>query len=57
MLDPFLGRGNSAVAARECGVGKFIGFEIDGEYLRMARERIGKVKSRKKTADNFDYGN
>ena len=33
MLDPFLGIGNSAVAARECDVPKFIGFEIDEEYL------------------------
>src|SRR3979411_966183 len=28
MLDPFLGIGNSAVAARHFGVGKLIGFEI-----------------------------
>jgi site-specific DNA-methyltransferase (adenine-specific) len=41
MLDPFLGIGNSAVAARNCGVGKFIGFEIDETYLSEARRRIG----------------
>lgn len=44
MLDPFLGIGNSAVAARECGVGRFVGFEIDGEYLRAAK---GRIESRK----------
>ena len=33
MLDPFLGIGNSAVAAQRCGVPKFIGFEIDEDYL------------------------
>jgi site-specific DNA-methyltransferase (adenine-specific) len=40
MLDPFLGIGNSAVAARRCGVNKFIGFEIDETYLAEAKRRI-----------------
>jgi site-specific DNA-methyltransferase (adenine-specific) len=40
MLDPFLGIGNSAVAAQRCGVKKFIGFEIDESYLAEARRRI-----------------
>ncbi len=39
MLDPFLGIGNSAVAAQECGVPKFIGFEIDETYLAEAKQR------------------
>src|SRR5688500_10173390 len=33
MLDPFLGIGNSAVAARRCGVESVVGFEIDEEYF------------------------
>ena len=37
MLDPFLGIGNSAVAAERCGVKNFIGFEIDEEYLAEAQ--------------------
>lgn len=41
MLDPFLGIGNSAVAAQRCGVKKFIGFEIDKKYLAEARRRSG----------------
>ncbi len=41
MLDPFLGIGNSAIAAQRCGVKKFIGFEIDQTYLDEARRRIG----------------
>ncbi len=41
MLDPFLGIGNSAVAAQRCGVKKFIGFEIDETYLAEARRRLG----------------
>jgi site-specific DNA-methyltransferase (adenine-specific) len=40
MLDPFLGIGNSAVAARRCGVKKFIGFEIDETYLAEAKRRL-----------------
>ena len=41
MLDPFLGIGNSAVAAKRCRVKKFIGFEIDEEYLAEAKRRLG----------------
>ena len=40
MLDPFLGIGNSAVAAQRCGVKKFIGFEIDDTYLAEAKRRL-----------------
>jgi site-specific DNA-methyltransferase (adenine-specific) len=41
MLDPFLGIGNSAVAAQRCDVENFIGFEIDDSYLAQAKRRIG----------------
>jgi site-specific DNA-methyltransferase (adenine-specific) len=40
MLDPFLGIGNSAVAAQKCGVRKFIGFEIDENYFAEAKRRL-----------------
>jgi site-specific DNA-methyltransferase (adenine-specific) len=40
MLDPFLGIGNSAVAAQRCGVKTFIGFEIDETYFAEARRQI-----------------
>ena len=40
MVDPFLGLGNSALAARECEVAKFVGFEIDEEYLAETKRRI-----------------
>jgi site-specific DNA-methyltransferase (adenine-specific) len=45
MLDPFLGIGNSAVAAQECGVAKFTGFEIDQIYLTEATRRIAATSS------------
>jgi site-specific DNA-methyltransferase (adenine-specific) len=40
MLDPFLGIGNSAAAAKRCGLKNFIGFEIDEEYLAEAKRRL-----------------
>ena len=40
MLDPFLGIGNSAVAAKRCGVKNFIGFEMDEQYLAEAKRRL-----------------
>jgi site-specific DNA-methyltransferase (adenine-specific) len=40
MLDPFLGIGNSAVAAKRTGVTHFIGFEMDEEYLAEAKRRL-----------------
>ena len=40
MLDPFLGIGNSAVAAQRCDVKRFLGFEIDDAYLAEAKRRI-----------------
>jgi site-specific DNA-methyltransferase (adenine-specific) len=39
MLDPFLGIGNSAIAAQLCGVERFVGFEIDDAYLVEAKRR------------------
>jgi site-specific DNA-methyltransferase (adenine-specific) len=41
MLDPFLGIGNSAVAAKQCGVPHFVGFEIDETYLTETKRRTG----------------
>jgi site-specific DNA-methyltransferase (adenine-specific) len=45
MLDPFLGIGNSAVAAQRRAVGKFTGFEIDETYLGEAKRRIAAINS------------
>lgn len=41
VMDPFLGIGHAAFAAKECGpdlVSKFVGFEIDEEYRKVACE-------------------
>jgi site-specific DNA-methyltransferase (adenine-specific) len=40
VMDPFLGIGHAALAARECGVARFIGYEIDPIYLEEAKMRV-----------------
>ena len=40
MLDPFLGIGHSAIAARQCKIARFIGFDIDPEYVKVARMAV-----------------
>jgi site-specific DNA-methyltransferase (adenine-specific) len=42
-LDPFLGIGHAAYAAKECAdlVSAFIGFDIDEEYLKIASKELG----------------
>jgi len=40
ILDPFLGIGNSAIAAKRCRVQRFVGFEIDEAYLEEAKRRL-----------------
>jgi site-specific DNA-methyltransferase (adenine-specific) len=44
ILDPFLGSGTTAVAAKKLGR-HFLGFEISEEYCRIARERIALVEA------------
>lgn len=53
MLDPFLGIGNSAIAAQRCGVAKFIGFEIDEVYLAEAKRRIKAAGREPDAAETF----
>ncbi len=45
MLDPFLGIGNSALAAQRCGLKTFVGFEIDPDYLAEARSRLARAQA------------
>lgn len=40
LLDPFLGIGSSAVAARRRKIADFTGIELDDHYLEAARERL-----------------
>lgn len=43
VLDPFMGSGTTALAARQSGR-HFIGYEINETYIHMARERLKKEK-------------
>lgn len=43
VLDPFVGSGNSGVAARALGR-RFIGFDVSPQYIGIAEEAIGAVK-------------
>jgi site-specific DNA-methyltransferase (adenine-specific) len=46
MMDPFLGIGHSALAAMQCGLSKFIGFDIDGGYVQIAKNSLSVVKQK-----------
>jgi site-specific DNA-methyltransferase (adenine-specific) len=41
MLDPFLGIGSAAVAAKDLFVRRFIGFDVDEGYLKVAARKTG----------------
>ena len=42
VMDPFMGTGSTAVASVRMGV-RFLGFEIDTEYVEIAEERIAQA--------------
>lgn len=42
VLDPFLGSGTTAVAARESGR-HYVGFDTEAEYIDLARRRLGEA--------------
>lgn len=45
VLDPFVGIGNSAVAALRCGVKRFVGIDIDASYLETAKSAISNYET------------
>ena len=40
VLDPFVGIGHAALAANKCNAGRFIGIDIDHDYLLEAKARL-----------------
>ncbi|MDR0588655.1 MAG: site-specific DNA-methyltransferase [Burkholderiales bacterium] len=49
VLDPFLGTGTTAIAAKRLGR-QYIGFELDDEYVKISRKKL------KQTKPNFKIG-
>lgn len=47
LLDPFLGIGTSAVAAKKFQLAEFTGIELDEHYLETARERLREMDKHK----------
>ena len=43
ILDPFLGSGTTAVAAKQLGR-NFIGIEINPDYCKIAEERLAQIE-------------
>lgn len=39
VLDPFVGAGTTAVAAKECGR-EYVGFDVDEDYINHAKKRV-----------------
>jgi site-specific DNA-methyltransferase (adenine-specific) len=40
VMDPFIGIGHSALAAKKCGIRKFVGFDIDPDYIKTAEKLL-----------------
>jgi modification methylase len=55
VLDPYMGSGTTAVAARNLGR-NYIGVDISPEYCRMAEERLGILTVRKRDTILRDAG-
>ena len=45
VLDPFLGLGNSGIAAKKCGVKEFLGFDIDSYYAKESINNINNINN------------
>lgn len=52
ILDTHVGSASSLVACRECGF-KYVGFEIDEDYFKLAQERLQAAEDQ---LNIFDFG-
>ena len=52
VLDPFVGTGTTAIASKRLGR-KFIGFDIDKEYVEITRNKLSDEKSHSKLGDAY----
>lgn len=51
VLDPFMGSGQTALAALQCGR-RYIGYEIDQKYVDLANQRIQVYQEQKEIKEN-----
>ena len=49
VLDPFMGSGQTAIAALKAGR-HYVGYETEGEYVKLSEKRIKKYKAEDKTS-------
>ena len=49
VVDPFMGSGTTAVAAKALGR-RYLGFDTDSSYVRMARERLKRTRAAAETS-------
>ncbi len=52
VLDPFMGTGTTAVAAKHLGR-KFIGFEIDKQYVKIANNKLIRIQNNSRIGDSW----
>ena len=52
ILDTHVGSASSLIACRECGF-KYVGFEIDEDYYKLAQERLQAAENQ---MNIFDFG-
>ncbi len=53
VIDPFNGIGHSAIAAWNLGVGRYLGIDIDENYLATARERLEELQHAPRQGELF----
>ena len=46
MLDPFMGSGSALVAAARLGR-RYVGYDLDEQYVEVARRRVDEVRARR----------
>jgi site-specific DNA-methyltransferase (adenine-specific) len=52
VLDPFIGTGTTAIAAKKLGR-HYIGFDIDSDYVDITKDKLNKVESNSKIGNSW----
>ena len=54
VLDPFIGSGTTAVAAKELNR-QYIGFEVDENYFKIAKDRLNGIKQQERKLEKIGF--